>query len=304
MNKYFLLYLKGIAMGAADVVPGVSGGTIAFISGIYQELIDSIRAVNPTALKLLLKFDIKGLWAHLNATFLVVLLSGIGTSILLLSSLVLYLLDTYPVLLWSFFLGLIIASTVLVAKTIGKWSIGVIISALIGIGIAYWTTVATQVQTPNDLWFIFLCGMIAICAMILPGISGSFILVILGKYEYILGSLKELNFAVIFTFAAGCLLGITSFSHVLNFMLKKYHDLAIALLAGFMVGSLNKVYPWKKVLETYTDRHGVVKPLVTENVFPSEYAGDPYLISSILLMIFGFAVVYFIEKMAVKKEVE
>lgn len=287
-------------MGAADIVPGVSGGTIAFITGIYEELLGSIRSVNGEAIKLLLRFRLADFWRHINGSFLVVLLAGIGFSIVSLSSVILFLLENYPELLWSFFFGLIVASAVVVGKKITRWTIGVILFGLIGAAIAYYVTVATPTQTPEAYWFIFLSGAIAICAMILPGISGSFLLVLLAKYEFILNAVKELRLGIIAVFALGCVVGILSFSHVLNWALKNYHSATIALLTGFMVGSLNKVWPWKQTLETYTDRHGEVKPLVQENVLPSAYESltgqESYLAYAIVLAIFGFLLVYFIDR--------
>ncbi|GAB3169204.1 DUF368 domain-containing protein [Telluribacter humicola] len=287
-------------MGAADVVPGVSGGTIAFITGIYEELLGSIRSVNGEAIKLLLSFKLADFWRHINGTFLVVLLSGIGFSVLTLSRVILFLLDNYPELLWSFFFGLIVASAVVVGKKISSWSVGVILLGLAGAAIAYFFTVATPTQTPEAYWFIFLSGAIAICAMILPGISGSFLLVLLAKYEFILNSVKELKIDIVAVFAAGCLVGILSFSHVLNWALKNYHNATVALLTGFMVGSLNKVWPWKETLETYTDRHGVVKPLVQQNVMPGIYetitGQDSYLALAVVLAVVGFMLVYLIDR--------
>ena len=299
LKEYLLLFFKGVAMGAADVVPGVSGGTIAFITGIYEELLGSIRSVNGEAIKLLLRFNLAGFWKHINGNFLVVLLAGIGFSIVSLSRLILYLLEYHSEMLWSFFFGLIVASAVVVGKKINNWTIGVVLAGLLGIAIAYYVTVATPTQTPETYWFIFISGAIAICAMILPGISGSFLLVLLAKYEFILGAVKDLKIDIILTFGLGCLTGILSFSHVLNWMLKHYHNVTVALLTGFMVGSLNKVWPWKQTLETYTDRHGEVKPLVQENVLPNTYlevtGQDPFLLYGILLAIFGFLLVYLVD---------
>ncbi|PRY10700.1 putative membrane protein [Pontibacter ummariensis] len=286
-------------MGAADVVPGVSGGTIAFITGIYEELLDSIRSVNGEAIKLLLRFRIADFWRHINGNFLVVLLAGIGFSVATLSRIILFLLDNYPELLWSFFFGLIVASAVVVGKKITQWTAGVVLLGLAGAAIAYYVTVATPTQTPEAYWFIFLSGAIAICAMILPGISGSFLLVLLAKYEFILNAVKELRVGVIAVFGLGCIVGILSFSHVLNWALKHYHNATVALLTGFMVGSLNKVWPWKETIETYTDRHGEVKPLVQENVLPGAYEAltgqESYLVYAIVLAIFGFLLVYLID---------
>ncbi|ARS37963.1 DUF368 domain-containing protein [Pontibacter actiniarum] len=287
-------------MGAADVVPGVSGGTIAFITGIYEELLGSIRSVNGEALKLLLRFDLKGFWKHINGNFLVVLISGILFSIASLSRLILYLLENHPEMLWSFFFGLIVASAVVVSKKITRWTPGVLLAGLAGAAIAYYITVATPTQSPEAYWFIFLSGAIAICAMILPGISGSFLLVLLAKYEFILNAVKELRVDIVAVFGVGCVTGILAFSHVLNYMLKRHHNVTVALLTGFMVGSLNKVWPWKQTLETYTDRHGEVKPLVQENVLPGSYEAltgqEPYLMYGILLAVFGFMLVYFVDR--------
>lgn len=282
------------------MVPGVSGGTIAFITGIYEELLGSIRSVNGEAVKLLLGFNLKGFWKHINGSFLVVLLAGIGLSFASLSRLILFLLKDYPEMLWAFFFGLIVASAVVVAKKITRWTLGVMLAGFIGAGIAFFVTVVTPGQTPEAYWFIFLSGAIAICAMILPGISGSFILVLLAKYEFIMTALKELRLDIVAVFGLGCVTGILAFSHVLNWMLKRYHNVTVALLTGFMVGSLNKVWPWKQTIETYTDRHGEVKPLVQDNVLPATYEAvvgrESYLAYGIVLAIFGFLLVYLIDK--------
>ncbi len=281
------------------MVPGVSGGTIAFITGIYEELLGSIRSVNGEAVRLLARLNFAGFWKHINGTFLVVLLSGILFSVASLSRLILYLLETYPEMLWAFFFGLIVASAVVVSKKITRWNGAVVLAGLVGTVAAYFITVMSPTQTPEAYWFIFLSGAIAICAMILPGISGSFLLVLLAKYEFILNAVKDLRIDVVATFAVGCVTGILAFSHVLNWMLKRYHNLTVALLTGFMIGSLNKVWPWKETITTYTDRHGVVKPLVQENVLPTDYlqltGQEPYLLYGVLLAVAGFALVYLID---------
>jgi len=305
LTARLILFLKGMGMGAADVVPGVSGGTIAFISGIYEELIDSIRAVNGKALQLLLKFDIKGLWKHVNGNFLVVLFAGVFASILSLSRLVLYLLEHQPVLIWSFFFGLIIASIIGVSRQVKKWNPAVIISFIVGTVLAYWITVAAPTQTPEDWWFIILSGSIAICAMILPGISGSFILLLMGKYKYIFGAIKDFQLDIILLFGIGCIVGITSFSHLLNFMLKRYHDLTVALLTGFMLGSLNKVWPWKIAVETYTDSEGKVHPLLEKNLLPADFVAETGLPAelgmALVLAAFGFLLVFLLDRIGRKK---
>ena len=278
-------------MGAADVIPGVSGGTIAFISGIYGELLDSIKSINLVTLKLLLTGKFAEFWKAVNGTFLLSLVTGIAISIISLAKGLKYLLDNYPILVWSFFFGLVVASTIYVARTITKWNLGTVASGIAGIIIAYIITVITPAEANTTYWFIFLSGAIAICAMILPGISGSFILVLLGMYKFILEAVGNLELAVIFTFIAGAAIGIISFSNVLSWLLKKYHNLTIALLSGFMIGSLNKVWPWKEVVKTFTDRHGEIKPLIEENILPGTYeqitGNQSFIFEAIALATFG-----------------
>lgn len=295
LKDYSVLLLKGMGMGAADVVPGVSGGTIAFIVGIYEELIDSIKSINGETLKLLFTGKIGAFWKGINANFLLSIVSGIAISIFSLAKLITYLLVHHPILVWSFFFGLVLASTWFVSKDIKRWDWKTVLSFIIGAVVAFYITVATPAETPTNLLFIFLCGAIAICAMILPGISGSFILVLLGKYFYIMEAVKTFNIPIMLVFIAGAAIGITSFSRVLSFALRKFHDITIAVLAGFMLGSLNKVWPWKEVIETYTDSHGVIKPLVEANILPNELIWE-----AVALMIVGFAIVYFLEKLSMK----
>lgn len=300
LKDYFVVTLKGMGMGAADVVPGVSGGTIAFITGIYEELINTIKSINPSLLKVLKNGGIKALWYKVNAPFLIALLIGIGISIISLSRIILYLLQNHPIPVWAFFFGLILASAYLVAAEIDNWNLPVIIATFVGTSIAYTITIISPAETPTDLWFIFICGAIAICAMILPGISGSFILLLMGKYEYIFTSLKEFNLAVIITFALGCVTGILSFSHILSWMFKKYKNVTIALLAGFMIGSLNKVWPWKEVLLKVTI-NGKEKILQEGNLLPAKYTevtGMPnQLWLAIALFVFGVILSIGIERL-------
>lgn len=309
LKEYLLITLKGMGMGAADVVPGVSGGTIAFITGIYQELIDSIKSVNFATLKLLVTGKFKAFWEAVNGTFLISLLLGIGISVLSLAKGLKYLLDHQPILIWSFFFGLIIASAIYVAKEIKQWKISTVLSLLAGTVIAYAITVITPAEANTSYGFIFLSGSIAICAMILPGISGSFILVLLGMYKFILGSVSEFNLPVIAIFLMGAAIGIVIFSNILSWLLNKYYTQTIALLAGFMVGSLNKVWPWKQVVETFVDRHGEVKPLIEQNVLPTNYleltGNNPQITYALLLAAFGFALIFLIEgltKKLIKKQ--
>ncbi len=290
IRQYLVLALKGCAMGTADVVPGVSGGTIAFISGIYEELIESIRSVDLTALKLLARLRLRDFWRRIHGNFLLPLFCGIGVAVFSLARLMTYLLEHHPVAVWSFFFGLIVASALLVARQVGRWN-GLRVAALcLGIGAAWWITFATPAETPETWWFVFLSGAIAICAMILPGISGAFILLLLGKYQFILQAVSDLNIPVLLVFLAGAVVGIVSFSHLLAWLLERWHDTTVAVLMGFMIGSLNKVWPWKEVLETYTDSHGVAQPLVETNVWPVHFDG-----AALLLCAAGFALICGIE---------
>ena len=293
LKDYLFLALKGMAMGAADVVPGVSGGTIAFIVGIYDELINSIKSINAHSIKLLFTGKIAAFWKAINGNFLCSLLLGIGISVFSLAKLITYLLVHEPVLVWSFFFGLVLASTWFVSKDIKEWNWKTITGFILGALVAYYITVATPAETPTNLLFIFLCGAIAICAMILPGISGSFILVLLGKYFYIMEAINTLDLVILGVFAVGAFLGITSFSRVLSYALKNFRNITLAVLTGFMLGSLNKVWPWKEVVQTYVDRHGEVKPLVESNILPNESIGE-----AVALMVVGFALVYILEKMS------
>lgn len=303
-HNYLLLILKGCGMGAADVVPGVSGGTIAFISGIYEELINSIKSIDMQAVKLLLKLQFRGFWEKINGNFLISILCGIGISIFSLAKLMTWLLTNHPIGIWSFFFGLIIASALLVSKQISKWDIFTIFSLAAGAVIAYTITVLTPSSTPQTWWFVMFSGAIAICAMILPGISGAFILLLMGQYGYLMTAVSEFNLKVILVFAIGAVAGIISFSHLLSWLLKNYHNLTVALLTGFMVGSLNKVWPWKQTMETYIDRHGVEQVLVEKNILPSSFNGEPLIGQAILLCLAGFFLIWGIEFIAARMQKE
>lgn len=301
-RNYFLLVIKGVAMGAADVIPGVSGGTIAFITGIYEELLQSIKSIDGKALKLLFTLKFKQFWKKINANFLFSVLGGIAIAIFTLAKLMTFLLVNFPIEVWSFFFGLIIASSILVSKDISKWDYKSIISMLLGIVIAYFITALSPSNTPNDWWFIIISGAIAICAMILPGISGSFILLIMGKYYYIMDAVSKFDIKIMSLFAIGAISGIITFSHVLTWLLKRFHDMTIALLTGFMLGSLNKVWPWKEVMSTFVDRHGETKALQEANVLPQTYAEinsqDPHILYAVIFCILGFFLIVAIEYIA------
>ena len=280
IKDYAVLTLKGMAMGAADVVPGVSGGTIAFIAGIYDELINSIKSINMHSLKLLFTGKIAAFWKAVNGVFS-------------LAKLITYLLLNEPVLVWSFFFGLVLASTWFVTKDIKGWNWKTVAGFVGGAVIAYYITVATPAETSTNLMFIFLCGAIAICAMILPGISGSFILVLLGKYFYVMEAVKTLDLVVLGVFAFGAALGITSFSRVLSYALKNFRNITLSVLSGFMLGSLNKVWPWKEVEKLVSDGHEV---MIEHNIAPNTEVAE-----AVVLMLIGFILVYVLEKISAKK---
>jgi putative membrane protein len=297
-----LLFFKGVGMGAADVVPGVSGGTVAFITGIYDELIASIHAVDAEAIRLLFKFRFAEVWKKVNGNFLVVLLSGILASFLFLARMMSYLLERHPISIRSLFFGLIMISAPLVLRQIKKWNLGVGLALILGTVVAYLITVISPSQTPNHLVFIFFAGALAICAMILPGISGAFILLLLGKYQFMVGSFLKFNLPVMIVFASGCVVGLLAISRFLTWILKNYHNATVALLAGFMLGSLNKVWPWRQVIEYVTDRGGKQVPAFDKSILPWNYfevtGKDPQVFQAIMLMALGVFIVVLIEKIA------
>jgi putative membrane protein len=302
-KDYLSLFLKGMGMGGADVVPGVSGGTIAFISGIYEELLDSIKAI-PGAALILVRGKIKEAWNMANAPFMAILLSGIAFSVLTLAGVITHLLEHYPIPVWSFFFGLIVASVWFVGNSMKTFDVQSIVLFILATAGAYFITVATPSSTPENLPFIFFSGVIAICAMILPGISGSFILLLLGKYHFIMQALKEVNIAVILTFAMGCMLGILSFARVVSFMFRRYHNATLAVLTGFMLGSLNKVWPWKQVLEYRINSHGEQVPFIEKSVMPATYSEitgqDPQILVAVALTLVGLGLVFALETLAAK----
>ncbi|MEL6534708.1 MAG: DUF368 domain-containing protein [Bacteroidota bacterium] len=305
-KDYILLFLKGMGMGAADVVPGVSGGTIAFITGIYEELLESIRSVNKDWLLLLRRFKIVDAYQHINGNFLVVLLAGILLSALSVGPLVADWLEVYPIQTWSFFFGLIVISCLSVARQASPWRWKNGLAAVIGAGIAFYVTIATPAQTPEALWFVGLSGAIAICAMILPGISGAFILLLLGKYRFIFDSISNFDTPVILAFMIGVLVGLISFARGLSWLLKHHHNVTVGLLAGFMVGSLNKIWPWKEVVTFRVNSHGEQVPLITRNILPTDFQAitgqEPHILQAILFVGLGVFLVVVLEKIATMRK--
>ena len=301
-KDYFLLLLKGIAMGSADVIPGVSGGTVAFITGIYNELLKSIKSIDIEALKLLTSFKIREFWSHINGNFLVTLVAGIAISVISLAKLMGYLLLKHPILVWSFFFGLIIISAMIVARDIEARNWKSFIAGLMGIAFAYFITEVSPAETPETWWFVLVSGALAICAMILPGISGAFILLILGKYKFILAALESYDVVTILIFMVGCLIGILSFSRLISWCLDNFKSITVAVLAGFMIGSLNKVWPWKIVDSYRLNSHGEQVPYLDHNVLPHQYlvetGNNPHLVEALLLASCGILFVILIEKIA------
>jgi len=324
-TKLIGVSLRGIAMGAADVVPGVSGGTIAFITGIYEELLETISGFNFGLVKTWRKEGFKAMWSKGNFSFLAALFLGILISIASLSVLIEFLITEHPIQVWAFFFGLIIASIWLVGKSITKWNPTLITALIAGTVIAYFITTIPPVEDNSNLFYIFICGSIAVCAMILPGISGSFILLLLGAYQSVLGAVSQLisalkagNWDLVFSngliltvFVLGCLIGLISFSKLLNWLFKKAHQVTIALLTGFLIGSLNKIWPWKEVLEFRMKHAGEpneeLVPVLERNISPAHFTElnhqPNYLLFAILLMLFGISLILVLEKFGSKKKV-
>ncbi|MEM6380025.1 MAG: DUF368 domain-containing protein, partial [Bacteroidota bacterium] len=278
------LALKGMAMGIAEVIPGVSGGTIAFITGIYEKLINTIKAFHPTLIGTFKEEGVKGVWSAINGNFLVTLLIGMATGIIVGVFGVSHLLETYPEMLWAFFFGLIISSAIFIGKQVDAWGVSEILALVVGTAVAYYITVASPAQGNEALWFVFLSGVIAISALILPGISGSFILLLMGMYSFVIPTVKTAlktfdpeSLLIVGTFAVGCLVGLTTFSRVLSWTFKNYKNPTLALLTGFMLGSLNKIWPWRNVLSTRINSKGLEVPFMTESVLPSNYDSEPFV---------------------------
>ena len=299
---YFILVFKGMAMGAADVVPGVSGGTIAFISGVYEELIATLNSINLNSLKTLKLQGVSATWKKINGNFLLALFVGILLSILTLSKLVAWLLLEEPVLLWAFFFGLVLASIIFVLKKINQWNSAVFLGLILGGVFAYQLTQLNALGNSNSNWYLFFSGAIAICAMILPGISGAFILVILGSYANVLQALNDKDIAKITIFMTGALIGILSFSRLLKWLFKRFKNMTLAVLTGFMIGALSKIWPWKKTLSFRENSDGISVPLKEQCIAPFSFDGDPQILSAIGLMLFGFLMIFFLEKIGAKNK--
>jgi putative membrane protein len=304
---YLIITFKGLAMGAADVVPGVSGGTIAFISGIYEELITSINNINLGLLKTLRKDGLKAAWAQLNGNFLLALIVGIGISILSLAKLIKLLLKNEPILLWSFFFGLVVASIIFIGKEIKKWDWKTILGFILAAVLAYYiTTLAGSEATVDSPWFMFIAGALAICAMILPGISGAFILVLLGAYEPVLTAIDTRDIKIIAIVGIGAVIGLLLFSKLLKWLFNNFKNITFAVLTGFILGSLNKIWPWKEVLTTRVNSKGEEVPFLEKSILPNTFESltgkESQLILAIVLMLVGFFTIFIMEKLATGKD--
>ncbi|PIQ73890.1 DUF368 domain-containing protein [Candidatus Roizmanbacteria bacterium CG11_big_fil_rev_8_21_14_0_20_36_8] len=289
------LLLTGFFMGMADLIPGVSGGTVAFISGIYEELLESIKNVSSNVPRLLLKRKFISAFKTVPYEFLVPLFLGIFAAIISLSRLLSSLIQNYPTYIWSFFFGLVLASTWLVAKRIKSWNLKYFTCFIIGTLIGYFIVGQVPGTTPETLPMFFLSGALAIIAMILPGISGSFILLIIGKYAQILEAAKELNFVVLVTVMFGAVFGLALFSRVLSWLFSKHHNISVAILSGFMLGSVRKLWPWKEVLLTRMNSHGEIVPLIEKNILPNSFGLE--VLFAIALMIVGVGIIVWIDRL-------
>lgn len=312
-RHYLMTAVKGICMGAADVIPGVSGGTIAFMTGIYEELVGSINAINMTAVRLLFKGKFRQFWTQINGNFLISLIGGILISILSLAKLMQYLLNFHPIQTWAFFFGLIVASSFFILKGVKGWKFMDFIQLVFGIVLGVVICTLSPTRTPDGLWFIFISGAIAICAMILPGISGSFILLILGKYEYMMGKIADIvsgkgeimDFVILITFALGAVVGIIAFSKFLHWLLSKYHRPTLLVLAGFIIGSLVKVWPWSNRLDIvcsqFPEAAALLEATPTDEALQAGltetfYARtDPHIAGAIAFALAGLTLVFIIE---------
>lgn len=305
-----LTFLKGAAMGIAEVIPGVSGGTIAFVTGIYERLLTLIKNVlGPGIVRAFREGGLAAAWRAADGTFLAVLLAGMASGLVFGVFVISHLLEHYPPLIWAFFFGLIVASSLYVGKHVRRWRSTEVVALLVGAAVAFGITVATPSQGIQQPWFVFICGAIAISALMLPGVSGSFMLLLLGMYGYVLGAVKSVlerfdaaSLVIVATFAAGCLVGMAGFSRVLTWTFKRFHDPTMAVLTGFMVGSLYKIWPWHKVLSYRVDSHGKQVPFQEVSVWPSAYEGEPYLLGALALAAVGFVLVLVLERFAPEKE--
>jgi putative membrane protein len=308
-NKWINISIRGLAMGMAEVVPGVSGGTIAFITGIYEELLISIKAFHPRLFKIFRDEGLAKVWQEIHGSFLVALLFGMAVGLVIGVFGISWLIEHEPKAIWSFFFGLIIASAAWVAKSSDTWYLKEWIGFLVATIIAFSVTVISPASGIEDLWFVFISGIIAISAMLLPGISGSFLLLLMGMYTFIISNVKEVlrsfqleHLIVVGTFALGCLIGLAGAARALTWVFQHFRNLALAILTGFMLGSLNRLWPWKIVESFRLNSQGEEVPLVERSILPTSYAGDPQILTVILCALAGFMLVWLLGKVSPKAE--
>ncbi len=297
---YIHLVVSGFLIGGANVVPGVSGGTMALILGIFEELVESLRmAGRPEFFRALLGFRLKDAWRIVNGNFLLAIAVGALLAVLVLVPGLEWMLVNQPVIIWSFFFGLVLGSVLLIVIGIQRWTPGLAAALLIGAAAAYWIVGMVPVQTPETWWFLMLSGGLAICAMILPGVSGSFILVLVNKYEFFVRAVNTRDLLPILWAGIGAAVGLVTFAQLLSWLFKRYHNATLAVLTGFMLGSLRKIWPWKETLETYMDRHGELVPLIEKNILPA-FNGE--ILFALIAAFVGLAAVLLIEKWAKRRE--
>ena len=300
IKEYILLVLKGVGIGAANVIPGVSGGTIALLTGIFERLINCLKSFNVRTTKLLFKGKFREWAKETDILFLAFVLLGIAISAFSLAKLMLYLLEFQPVATWGFFFGLVLISCWYVIKEVKVWNIGTVVSLAIGIAFAVWVSLTSPAETPDTWWFLLIAGAASICGMILPGISGSFLLVLMVKYEDLMNSISTLNIPRLLLYGAGAVAGILAFSHFLAWLLKKWYGQTMAMLTGFMVGSLVKIWPWQQILQGEGDK------AVTHPILPAKYevinGVDPQIATAIIMAIAGIALVVILETWAGRKK--
>jgi len=299
-KELLVVMLKGMAMGIANVIPGVSGGTIALITGIFERLINSIKSFDLNAIKLIFKGKFKEFYEYTDLGFLISLFIGVGLAIIIIAKLFEYLFLNYPVYIWSFFFGLILASIYFVGKTIEKWNLGVIVFFVLGAAIAITLTLMTPATQNESTWYLVICGVVAICSMILPGLSGSYVLILMGNYQLIaIDAINNMRLDIIIPVGIGAVIGLIAFSHFLSWLFKKYKNQTLAVLTGFILGSLGVIYPWKTPIEqTFGEK---VKVIGYEYLAPQ--INIEFFIA-ILIMIIGIGVIWWMENEASAKEDE
>ena len=304
-GEYFVLFVKGVAMGIGNIIPGVSGGTIALITGIYERFIHAFKSWDVRALRLLLKGDLKGLYTYTDLGFITSVMLGAILSILLLAKVLNYTLDNYPVYTWAYFFGLILASVYFVGKTIERWNFGALFALTMGVLIALVISFLSPTSVNRNFWYLIVCGVVAICSMLLPGLSGSFVLILMGNYKLVLEAIETMDFSVLVPVALGTVIGLVSFSRFLSWLIRKYRNATIALLTGFVVGSLSMLWPWQEKVQR-TDAAGMllVKPDGEPILFHQRYLPDRFdqeVVIALLLMLLGVITIWGLERLALKR---